>query len=561
MPEIYLLALAILIASILALLMRRFRQPLVVSYILAGVVLSVFQIIKPNQLFFLQSIPEISLAFLLFLVGMELDLNEFRSLGSKVILTALGQVIISGVLLTFYLSRFLPLSSALLAGIALSLSSTILVVKLLLERKDLVSLHGKMAIGVLLVEDLLAILVLMLLAVQTNGSANLAGIMLVIAKGLLIIWLSLFSGHKILPKLLKLTAENAELLFLTAIAWCLLFVSLSLALGFSVSIGAFLAGISLAQSPYRLQISGKVKPLRDFFIMLFFINLGLQLKLGAVETGLGLVLVLSLYMALGKPLAIFLLLIFQRFRVRSAFQSAILLSSISEFSLIILFAAASLGLLGENFVSPVIFSVVLSFIISSFLITHSRTLYRYLHPLLKRLERQKTISLDFLPGEQVYQKHAILIGCHRSGQIILKNLKRLFGDQLIAVDFNPDVIEDLRSSVTPCLYGDIADPEILERLNLKEAVLIISTVRDLNDNLILLDALEKVQSKALVIITAADVHEAILLYERGAHHVSLPLNLEGQSISHLIHDHIHNLAGLMAEQERKLGELKRLVTS
>ncbi len=561
MTEIYLLALVIALASGLAILMRHLRQPLIVSYLAAGVVLSAFHLVRPEQLQFLAILPEIGLAFLLFLVGMELDLREFRSLGRNVLLAGLGQVVLTTAVLYFFLARQGVFGGpALVVALALSFSSTVLVVKLLLEEKDLSSLHGKIAVGILLLEDLLAILTLMFLSVFSGQTAvGLGPLMVVFLKGVFLIWGAIFSGRRVLPTIFKWTADNSELLFLTGIGWCLVFVSLSLVIGFSLGVGAFLAGVSLAQSVYRTQISGRIKPLRDFFIMIFFIDLGTGVSFSALSGQWLFVLTILVYTIVIKPLVFFLTLTGLRFRVHTAFQTAVLLSSVSEFSLIILVLGGRLGLVGKSLISSVIFATVLSFVFSSLLVTYKRGIYERIKNILKKVERKGALGVSFFPHEQMdFKEHAILVGCHRSGTVILPTLRRIFGDNLLVVDFNPEVIENLKNSFVPCLYGDISDPEVAELLHLKEAGLVVSTVRDLTDNLALLDAVEKAQSKAMVVVTAGDTKEAITLYERGAHHVSLPLLLEGNSIGHLISEHRETLSELASERERKLGELKRI---
>ncbi|MBI4099464.1 cation:proton antiporter, partial [Candidatus Microgenomates bacterium] len=418
MTEIYLLALVISLASGLAILMRRLRQPLVVSYLLAGGLLSLFGLVRPEQLQFLAFLPEIGLAFLLFLVGMELDLGEFRTLGKNVLVATVCQVAIATGFFWLLLGNWV-------LALALAFSSTILVVKLLLEGKEISALHGKLAVGILLTEDMLAVLALMFIS-----SARLD--VLVLLKGLFLIWLAIFAGKKLLPNLFRLTADNTELLFLTGIGWCLLFVSGAAFLGFSVGIGAFLAGVSLAQSVYRSQISSRIKPLRDFFIMIFFIDLGTGLSFSALSGLWGVTLAILAYVILIKPLIFFLTFVVLRFRVHTAFQTGILLSSISEFSLIILVVAARAGLVGKEFLSPVIFAAVVSFVLSSLLVTHKQLVYRFVKIWGKRLERSGAVSMIFFPKEnQAFSDHAILVGCHRSGSIILATMRKTYGDNLI----------------------------------------------------------------------------------------------------------------------------------
>lgn len=556
MTEIYLLALVVCLASGLAILVRRYKQPLVVSYIVAGALLSIFGLVRPEQWQFLKFLPEIGLAFLLFMVGMELDLREFRSLGRNILIAGLGQILVSSLFLFW-------LTGNLVVGIALSFSSTILVVKMLIEEKELVSLQGKLAMGIALLEDLVAVVLLIFLGLLGSGrNLSFGPGILVLVKAAFLIWLALFAGRKILPKIFEHTADNQELLFLTGIGWCLLFVSVALYLGVSVAIGAFLAGVSLAQSVYRVQISGRIKPLRDFFIMLFFIDLGAGISVSALGSSASLLAVLVGYTLLIKPTIYFVTLTILRFRVHTAFKTAVLLSSISEFSLITVYLAAASGLLPADLTSVVVFATVVSFVLSSFLITHGQSIFSRVKVVLKKAERKKTFSIDFVPeGQLEFKNHAVLIGCHRSGEIVLKMFRKLYDENVLVLDFNPEVVENLKNNFVSCLYGDISDPEVAEKLNLKQAKLVVSTVRDLHDNLALLDSLEKTQSKAVVIITASDASEAIRLYERGAHHVSLPLTLEGLSISRLISDYQGSWGELVREREKKLGELKRASAS
>jgi Kef-type K+ transport system membrane component KefB len=561
MSEIYLFALVVCLAAFLGIVVKRFKQPLLVSYLAAGALLSAFHIIRPEQLKFLSILPEVGLAFLLFLVGMELDLREFRSLGKNVLLATFGQVVITAIVICSVGVLFdLPLISSAIIGLAISFSSTILVVKLLLEGKELSSIYGKLSIGILLVEDLMAVVVLMLVSVFGGASGDFSGLALglVALKGLLLFLLSLWVGKKILPKVFKICAENSELLFLTSIAWCLLFVSLSVILGFSLSIGAFLAGVSLAQSVYRIQISSRIKPLRDFFIMIFFLDLGTGLTLSGLSHMWPVAIGILLYVAVLKPVIFFLLFTAFKFRAHSAFQTGILLSSLSEFSLILLTAASKQGLVPESFLSAFIFATVISFVSSSLLITHGRSVYAKVKRTLKTFEEKETVNADSLVLEQrEFLNHAVLIGCHRSGEVVLPAIVKNFENNLVVLDFNPDVIAKLRQEGIACIYGDVSDVEIVERLNLPTAKLLVSTIRDLSDNLILLDSLTKLRSKAVVIMTAYDSVEALTLYMHGAHHVSLPLELEGANISHMITHYRDDFKELQKEKVKKVEELQK----
>jgi Kef-type K+ transport system membrane component KefB/Trk K+ transport system NAD-binding subunit len=560
MEQITLLTLIIGLAALLALVMKRLNQPILVSYLVVGAILSAFHIVKPEQLSFLSILPEIGLALLLFLVGMELDFQSFKSLGIKVGLVTVFQVAFTTALMAAVFQGFFGLTfwSAVTLGLALSISSTIIIIKLLYERRELPSLHGKMSVGISLVEDLIAVGALMVLTAVT-GQGVASGMMfgLIAIKGIALLVLSLFAGKKILPHVFRLTADNGELLFLTAVAWCLAFVALASFLGFSLAIGAFLAGVSLAQSVYRIQISGKIKPLRDFFIMLFFLDLGTGLSISGIGSFFPLALTLWLYALIIKPLVFFLILVAVRFKAHPAFKTAIYISSISEFSLILVAQTAKAGLISPTLLSPLIFATVISFISSSLIASKSRWIYARLRPVLKPLEMKKSVA-DSDGEVKELTDHAILIGCHRSGEIILARMKKIFGENLIVVDFSPDVIDKLQKEGIPSLYGDMTDPEVYEQLNLKEAKIVVSTIRDIDDNLALLDIMNQAGSKAAVIISAADNAEALKLYEKGAHHVSLPTDLEGASISNLVTDNGNHLRSLMADKKEKLEQVKKI---
>lgn len=562
MQEIYLLSVVIGLAIFLAIIVKRLKLPLLVSYIGAGAILSAFHLVKPEQLKFLAILPEMGLAFLLFLVGMELDLREFKNLGFKVLLATVGQVVMTVVIVACAGILFnLPLLSAIFIGLAVAFSSTILVVKLLFESKELSSIYGKLSIGILLVEDLLAVVVLMMVTALGGKNGGFSGAMMlfVVVKGLILMAVSVLAGKKILPRILTYGAENSELLFLTAIGWCLIFVSFAQFLGFSLAIGAFLAGVSLAQSVFRLQISSRIKPLRDFFIMIFFLDLGSGLSISGLSSMWMVAILMLGYVVVVKPIIFFLLFTAFKFRAHSAFQTGILLSSISEFSLILMTTGARQGILPVEFVSPFIFATVFSFVVSSLLISHGRVVYGRIKRALKTFEDTDTISLDSIAlGNKEFTDHAILIGCHRSGEVIVPSLEKVFEKNLVILDFNPDVIVNLRTRGINCIYGDISDVEIQERLNLGKAKLVISTVRDLKDNLILLDGLSKLHSKAAVMVTAADAFEAEKLYHHGAHHVSLPLALEGANIAHLVREYGQDVEKLVAEKGRRMEELKKL---
>jgi Kef-type K+ transport system membrane component KefB len=332
----YQLAFILSITSLFGVLVLKLRFPLVVAYLLAGVALSFISFFDNTHSVVLHVLPEMGVAFVLFLIGMELDLREIKALGFPIIISAVGQIVIS-TLLGAVIAMMLGFTSveSVYLGLGLAFSSTVVVVKLLLEKHDVASLYGKLSIGILLVEDLIAIIVLMLISVSSSlGSFTLQSfypVVFVLIKAFSLFFLTFVLSKYVLRSLFDGVAQSVELLFLTAITWCFAFTALALLAGFTIEIGAFLAGVALASSPYHFQIQGKVKPLRDFFLTMFFIYLGSQIQINYLIQGLPAIIIFTLCAIILKPLVYMLLIGLFGFRKYTLFQTALNLSQISDF--------------------------------------------------------------------------------------------------------------------------------------------------------------------------------------------------------------------------------------
>ncbi|TSC63932.1 MAG: Sodium/hydrogen exchanger [Microgenomates group bacterium Gr01-1014_93] len=307
------LAIILGLASFLGYIVVRLKLPLMIAYLVGGLLIATAAIFDVHTSQALSFLPEIGIAFVLFLVGMELDLREIKSLGTPIIASSVLQTIITTIL-GGALARFFgfPEVESWFLGIGLAFSSTIVVVKILLDKKELSSLFGKLALGILLLEDLLAVLILLAMTVSTSmlglGFQQSFPILAFVAKAILIFAMALLLNRYFLTSIFNKVSTSPELLFLTALAWCFIFVSVALIMGFSVVIGAFLAGISLASSPYHFQIQGKVKPLRDFFVTLFFVYLGTQVNFSKALEFMPVILSFTLFAILVKPVLFMLIL-------------------------------------------------------------------------------------------------------------------------------------------------------------------------------------------------------------------------------------------------------------
>lgn len=534
-------AIILSISSVLGLIALKLKLPLIVSYLLTGVAISAFSVFRSGDSMILHVLPEIGIAFVLFLIGMELDLKEVKSLGLPIILTAIGQVIVS-TFLGFLISGLLGFGQkeGIFIGLGLAFSSTVVVVKMLIEHRDLSSLHGKLSIGMLLVEDIVAITCLMVISVSASafniGLQSSWPIFALILKGLGLFTLTFVLSKYFLRKLFDKIARSTELLFFTSITWCFIFTALSMLAGFSVEIGAFLAGVALASSPYHFQIQGKIKPLRDFFLTLFFIYLGSQIRFDYLADGVWAIIIFSVYALLVKPLIYILLLSRFGFRKHTLYLTALNLSQISEFSLIVLVVGLNYGIVSPMAVSVMATVGVISIISSSILISQSRKLYGFIIPFVRLIERKRGSHYVEIKNQQGLMDHVVVIGADRIGRPLVEYLTKE-KIPLVVMDFNPHVVKKLEEKGVNVIYGDVGDPEVIESLDLENTKLVISTAPALEDNEILLTEIRKRKSDAKIVMRAEDKNHAEVLKKLGADYVILPEKVSGVYLVNQIKTH------------------------
>lgn len=551
------LALILSLSSVLGFITYKFKLPLLIAYLAGGLLLAAISLIDITKTSAFSFLPDIGIAFVLFLVGMELDLREIRSFGRQILIAGCLQVIITSVIGTFIAQSFnFKLPEALYLGIGLSFSSTIVVVKLMLDKKELTSLHGKLSLGVLLLEDLLAVLIL--LAMTSSVSLGLSApqvlpLMVFVIKVFLLFALALLLSHFVLPAIFKSVSDSPELLFLTALAWCFAFITIAQASGFSILIGAFLAGVALASSPYHYQIQGKVKPLRDFFTTLFFVYLGTRVNFADLRQVYPLILIFSTYAVLVKPIIFLLIFGIFGFRKHTLFHTAINLSQVSEFSLIILLIGLKIGIISQAALTVIALSSVLSIIFSSLMISNSRKIYKNVSFLISFFERKGKYYKD--QEVERLENHVVLIGSHQVGEEIVKFLQR---ERIyyIVLDFNPLQVEKLAQAKVPVIFGDMGDPEVLDLLNLSSAKIVISTVPDAHSNKLLIEDVKE-RGNIPIIVRSDLVKEAKQLYRAGADFVYIPDLVSGHYLVDILTDHINDKDYFKKRPEIELEKLTK----
>lgn len=548
------IALLVVAAATAGIIARLIKQPLLIGYIFAGFLLSLLGFIPHSE--GLSELGQIGVTLLLFLVGLEMKLSEIKTIGKIALLTGIAQIVFTssiGFLLAM-LFGFSTLASVYIA-IALTFSSTIIIIKLLSEKRDLGSLYGKIAVGFLLVQDLVAVLILMFLAGLSTGDLSTQNIALMVIKGsALLLGMIVLSKYILPPLFSKIIDKSQELLFIAGIAWALgIALLVEGPLGFSLEIGGFLAGLALSNLPDHTQLAAKTKPLRDFFLTLFFLLLGTNLVTGSLGAVLIPSIVFSAFVLIGNPLIVMAVMGALGHKKRTSFLASVTVAQTSEFSLILMAMGLTLGHVTDSEVAMLILVSIITMTASTYLILGSEKVYEFIKPALSIFERKKTTEIVFGDGQEL-KDHIILIGCDRTGRTLLPLLKKQSRD-FIVIDFNPDIINKLSKRRIPCIFGDSMDPEIMELAQLDKASLVISTTTDPADSKVLLQNLKRKKNKPVVILKANNQKEALEYYQRGASYVIVPEITAGEHLKHLLKMYgikSKRISELGASHERKI---------
>ncbi len=550
------ISLVIIFATLFAYLARLVKQPLIPAYIVAGMVIGPLGLGLINDQGLIRALSEIGIAFLLFIVGLEVNFKKLKSVSSVSIFGGLVQVVATFVL-GFAVALALGFNqiTSIYAGLVVAFSSTMIVIKLLSDKDKLDTLHGRIVIGILIIQDLLVILAISVL--MTLENLSLFVLFGTVYKGFLLLATALLASRFLLPTMFRFAAKSKELLFLSAVTTCFVFTIFAYILDFSIIIGAFIAGIALASLPYNLDIIGKVTSLKDFFATIFFVSLGLQLVY--ISGGMLLPLaILFLVVVLAKPLVVMTLASLFGYEKRTSFLTALSLGQVSEFSLVMVTVGVfSFGHVTQEFFSVVVLLTIASIVFTSYMLKHDAWLYSRLSSMLRVFEYLRIDKKEIsYVNEKELKKHVILLGCHRMGDIFLNTLKNL--GNLVVVDYNPGVIESLIKKKVSCIYGDVANEEIMGRVNFAGSKLCISTIPNESDNRYLMAFAREINPKIKIVVTANHISQAFDLYESGADYVILPHLLGAKKIVHLLEDTIEKNKSFGAIKRQHLKELARL---
>ncbi|MFH1608874.1 MAG: cation:proton antiporter [Patescibacteria group bacterium] len=549
----------ILIATGISIIMRLLKQPLIVGYILTGIVVGPYFLnLIESTGDYLDLFAKFGIAILLFIVGLSLKPDVIREVGKSSILVGLGQVAFTSII-GFFLIKFLGFDffPAFLGAIALTFSSTIIVLKLITDKDDLNKSYAKISIGMLLVQDVVAMIVLLFLSVS-NSSVVLDGniflnIALFFGKGIVFFGLLYFVSKYILPKFLSFMAKSQELLFLFSISWGIGLAALFHTLGFSLEIGALAAGIAFASSPFSQEAGSRMKPLRDFFILLFFVMLGSQMILADISAVILPAIVLSVFVLIGNPIIVFTIMNLLGYRNRTAFFTGLTVAQISEFSLILVALGSSLGYLNREFVSLITMVGIVTIAGSTYFFIYADQIYLKLKPFLRIFEfKNRKINKEEINNTE---KDLIVFGYDRVGYDFVKIAKKM-GINYSVVDFSPNAIELLEKNNIPCYFGDAEDIDFLEEVGIQKAKIIVSTIPDFKTNLNLVSFYRNHNKDGIIIVISHNIKNTKELYHHGASFVVMPHYLGAKHASQMIEHYAFQKEGFEKEKQQHLEYLE-----
>ena len=443
------------------------RQPLIIAFIAVGLLSGPSALDLVHSEDKIELLSDLGIAVLLFLVGIKLDVKLIKSIGGVSVLTGLGQVLFTSVF-GYLIGLMIGLDhiSSVYVAVALTFSSTIIIVKLLSDKREIDSLHGQVALGFLIVQDLVVVFAMIALAAIGMGSDDSGHI------GLLL-FVVVFVKYLATP-LTERLAKTPELLVIYAIAQAALFAAIGEVIGLGMEVGGLLAGVALASTPYRETIAAKLGPLRDFLLLFFFIALGSALDLSQLGTHTTGALIFSLFVLIGNPIIVLAIMGAMGYRKRTGFLAGLTVAQISEFSLIFIAMGVSLGHLKADILGLVTLVGIITIALSTYMITYSHQLYALFEPLIGVFERKNT------PREQTTDHEGerftvIIFGLGRLGTAIALQLKSK-GISVLGIDFNPTAIKQWQTLGLEAAYGDVTDAEFVNELPLNNTKWVVSSI-------------------------------------------------------------------------------------
>lgn len=532
------------------------KQPAIIGYILSGILVgpSFLNIIDSATTF--STFSHIGVALLLFFVGLNLSPRVIKDVGKISLITGLGQVIFTTSIGYLIIRLFgFDSTTSFFMAIALAFSSTIVIMKLLSDKKDLQSLYGRISVGFLIIQDFIAIFILLGISALANHTNITTFAVESILKGAIALtFLYLFSAH-ILPKVTRFVAKSQEFLLLFSITWCFIVATAFHYLEFSIEAGALLAGIALSMSPYHFEISSKLKPLRDFFLIIFFVMLGSQMIFTNILENMVVIILLSLFVLIGNPIIVMILMGSLGYTKRNSFLAGLTVAQISEFSFILISIGITAGKLSRDILSIVTAIGLITFAGSTYIIIYSNQIYSKISKYLKIFEK-KGEKVDEHRYHEETDHDIILFGYNRIGYDILESLKKI-KKKFLVIDYDPETIIKLSKNGYDCMYGDANDDELLNEINFKKAKMVISTIPEIDTNILIIKKIKDQSQNTIISMVSQQIEEAERLYEEGATYVIMPHFLGGKHFSTMIENNQLSMENFLEEKIKHIEHLEK----
>ena len=523
-------ALLLLLSAVVGAIAVRLRQPLLMAYIIVGILVgpSVFGWVGAHDQ--IDLLAQIGITVLLFVVGLKLDLRHVRQIGPVALATGLGQLgftILFGFFIILALGR--GWLEALYVAVALTFSSTIIIVKLLSDKRELESLHGRIAVGFLIVQDLAVVIAMMVMSglggiggEAVSGSTLALSLLARLGGAALLLYLLM---RFVLPRVVDTLARSQELLLIFAIAWGTALAALGEYAGFSKEAGAFIAGFSLASTAYREAINARMASIRDFLLLFFFIDLGAKLDFSTLGAEVGTAIALSLFVLIGNPLIVMAIMGYMGYRKRTSFLAGLTVAQISEFSIIFVAMGISLGHISASALGLTTLVGLITIALSSYMILYSHRLYGWLAPWLGIFERDtpfRELAVENAPS-QTQRPDVLVFGLGRYGSRLALKLQAQ-GMRVLGVDFDPEVVKEKQGSGLDARFGDCEAPDFIESLPLAGVPWVVSSLPEVEANRALLHALSEHHYRGHLAVVARHESDVEALSALGALEVILPFH-------------------------------------
>jgi monovalent cation:H+ antiporter-2, CPA2 family len=525
-PTLLVFAIIIISATIMTYIFTKLKQPSVLAFILTGIIIGPMVLGLVTNTEDIKILSEIGIAFLLFSIGLGTDIKELKKLKLPIILLPILNVVFT-FLVFLAIGPLLQIDfiQTLYVAFILSFSSTMLVAKILLDKFEINSLEGKIAIGILLVEDFVAVLAIPIL--KNAGAITFSIVLGVLLKTAAMVILAIFLNKIFYPYVIKNAYKSEQSFFLLSVASCFLFIFLSDLMDFPIAAGAFFGGLAVSVYPYNFEISSKISSIRDFLVTIIFVSLGMQMSFD-FSSNLLLLVLLLVFVFLIKPTVYFFTVLVSGYGTKVSTTVGIYLAQISEFSLILAMQGIALGHLTNSQYSAIIIATSLSMLITPYFMKYHHQIYGFLKPLVSRLDknakfRKNIDELNNVPKD--IENHVIIVGSDVVSDGIIKFLGKEVYNPIILVDFNPDKIKKVNTKVN-YICGDINYEEVINSINIKKAKLAVITVPKFKTTAQFIKQAKKQNPKLIIYVRAHTNEEAYKLYLLGADLVILPHVLE-----------------------------------